>query len=138
MTPTVHGKYGTLPSEVRVRRILCEAIKRSGKTRPEAAQLISEKLGRTVTASNLADFVRFGTKKRHVRFPAAWVPVFCEVFGDDALQRGVMSERLRELVELGELTCGLPSTLAKMQDLAAKLRGGERQKKEQANRPRKA
>jgi hypothetical protein len=41
--------------------------------------------------------------KDGARFPAAWVVAFCEVTGDDSLQRFLLGPRLSRLIEIGEL-----------------------------------
>jgi len=122
-----------------LRRSLGEAIRRSRKTHAEIAHEMTERLGQPVTQTMLNEFTRSGDREgREVRFPAAWVPAFCEVVGDDALQRGLMSERLRELVSLGERVFNLRSILKEVCDGVAKLEGRERQKKGQGKRIRKA
>lgn len=100
--PIIQRSDGTVACEVEVRRILREAMKGSGKQRHEIAREMAEVLGRTLTASILADFSRNATKKRQVRFPAAWVPALCEVTGDDSLQRYLMGERLKQRCKVGE------------------------------------
>lgn len=136
--PTPQRKDGTVPVEDEVRRILREAMKRSGKRRDEIARQMTEALRRLVTGSMLADFTRNGTKKRQVRFPAGWVCAFCEVVGDDALQRHLMGERLRQLLELGERVSNLGSVLGKMQDELARLTSRGARKKAKGRRTRKA
>ena len=99
--PIIQRKDGTVPAEDEVRRILREGMKRSRKEREEIAREMTEALGRTVTATMLADFTRNGTKKRQVRFPAAWVPAFCEVVGDNSLQHDLMGDQLNRCCEIG-------------------------------------
>jgi hypothetical protein len=45
--------------------------------------------------------------KRAARFPALFLLSFCEITGDDRLQREILSPRLRELLQLGELVVRL-------------------------------
>lgn len=100
--PILPRKDGTLAADNRVRQVLREAIKSSGKTLDEIAPTMSELLGRTVTPSMLADFTRNGTRKRQVRFPAGWVSAFCKAVGNNKLALAVMGEELRGVVELRE------------------------------------
>jgi hypothetical protein len=122
--PIVQRKDGTVPVEDEVRRLLRDAMKDSGKPREQIAGEMSQLIGRTVTASMLADFSRNGTKKRQVRFPAAWVPAFCEITGDDSLRYHLMTERQRVSREVG----------ARILDLATH----QRQNKGKEKRSRKA
>jgi hypothetical protein len=91
---------GTVPVEDDIRRLLRNAMK--GRKRAEVAEGMSRLVGRHFTTSMLADFTRNGNGKRQVRFPLAWASAFCAVTGDDSLQRHVLSETLREALELGE------------------------------------
>ncbi len=59
------------------------------------------KVGRNITASMLNDYT--ANTKNTARFPAAYVRGFCEVTGDDSLQRLLLGDRLRDLAEIGEL-----------------------------------
>jgi hypothetical protein len=88
-------------AEDRVRNILREGMKRSRKQRDEIAREMTEVLGRVVTSSMLADFSRNATKKRHVRFPAAWVSAFCGPTGDDSLRHFLMGDQLNRCCEVG-------------------------------------
>jgi hypothetical protein len=82
-------------------------MKPSKKPREQIAREMSQVLGmigppgRVVTPTMLADFTRNGTKKRQVRFPAAWVPAFCEVVGDDSLRHEFMGDQLNRRCEVG-------------------------------------
>jgi hypothetical protein len=93
-------------AESRVRRLLADTMKRSGKGYEQIAREMSEALGlssdRPIDKGVLADCVRCRRKGRRVRFLAAWVPAFCEVTGSDELQRHLLSERLRGLLAAGE------------------------------------
>src|SRR5208337_167534 len=100
--PILQRKDGTVPADNRVREVLRETIKFSGKTRDEIAPKMTELLGRTVTASMLADFTRNGTHKRQVRFPAGWVSAFCQSVGNNELALATMGAELRGVLELRE------------------------------------
>jgi hypothetical protein len=122
-----------------LRRLLNEAIERSGKNRDEIAEQMGKALDSTFTRSMLNEFTRNGDLDREARFPATLVSAFCEATGCDELARFVMGERLRELVELGERLCTLDSILGQMQAALGKLKGqrGHRSKSK-GKRPRKA
>jgi len=105
MTPLVERrKDGMIRPEDEVRRLLRRSMKESSSDRAVIAQRMTELLGRPITLSMLADFTRNARlkKKRQVRFPAAWIPAFCTVTGDDELQRHLLSDRLRSLLAIGE------------------------------------
>jgi hypothetical protein len=83
-----------------VRRCVAAAMKKSGLSRDQVADRMTQKLGRPVTVVMLADYT--AERKTAARFPGAWIAVFCDVVGDDSLQRLVLSPRLRKLLELAE------------------------------------
>jgi hypothetical protein len=132
--PILQRKDGTVPAEDDLRHVLREAMKRSRKERDQIVGHMTLALGRTVTGSMLADFTRNASKKRQVRFPAAWVSAFCEATGDDELARFIMGPRLRELVELGERVSSMAWVLEKIRGLLERLIGQGNQNKQ----PRKA
>jgi hypothetical protein len=71
--------------------------------------------------------------KQRARFPAAFIEAFCEVIGDDTLQRHVMGARLRGIVELRE------QQLTWLADsLRAELLKPKPQRKPKGKRPRKS
>lgn len=64
---------------------------------------VSQRVGRIerpITLSSLNDYT--GRTKAGARFPAAYVAAFCEVVGDDSLQRLILGQRLRDLIDIGE------------------------------------
>lgn len=63
---------------------------------------MSAELGCDVTPVMLKEFTRNPTRKRNVRFPAAWVPAFCNATGNDDLQRFLLNPQLIAALELGE------------------------------------
>lgn len=97
-----------------IRALLSEVMRSSKKSRAQIAQEMSALLGRSVTVYMLNDFTasckgqrvaedsQLDTRKSPVRFPAAWIHAFCEVTGDDRMQRLILSPRLRSLLQLGE------------------------------------
>ena len=100
-TPTKQRKDGTVQAEDEVRRVLRALIWRKG--RPKIAQSMTELLGRTITASMLADFTRNGNGKRQVRFPLAWTKALGRTVGSDDLAKTQLSDSGRNALALGEL-----------------------------------
>jgi hypothetical protein len=80
-----------------LRAIISRAIR--SKRHEIAAQLTTQS-GRAITVSMLNDWSAL-TKPR-TRFPADLVALFCEITGEDQLQRAILSPRLLALLELGE------------------------------------
>lgn len=109
MCPIFHkvsGEYNVEDFDRALRKCLTKAMKRSGKSRAEIADQMQARLGaaisgaRRLTEERLYDLT--SESKRDARFPALWVPLFCEVTGDDSLQRLLMGPRLAGLVEASE------------------------------------
>jgi len=123
-----------------VRDLLTKAIRRSGKNAAEVAQEMTKRLGRPITESMLYELTRNTARDqpREVRLLATWVPAFCEVTGDDRLQRWLAGPRLCDLVELGEQVSSMEWVLRKMQDELGRLTGRGLQRKAKAKRGRKA
>jgi hypothetical protein len=121
-----------------VRRLITEAITRSRKTAPEVAEEMSRRLGRPITGSMIYELTRNGDPEREVRLLATWVPAFCEVTGDDRLQRWLAGPRLRELIELGEQVCSMRESGQHLLDLAARIRSYARETKGKRKPTRKA
>jgi hypothetical protein len=117
-----------------LQRLMTDAITRSRKTAPEVAEEMTDRLGRPVTGSMIYELTRNGEPGREVRLPATWVDAFCQVTGDDRLQRWLAGPRLRELAELGERVCAVDSILGKMLEAVGKLKGETRQGRKRAKR----
>lgn len=98
--PNIARRDGMVPVETQVRRIIGEAMQ--GKNRNEIALRMGELLDRPVPVHTLADFTRNPTKRRHIRFPVAWVPAFCEATGNESLQLFVLSAENQEMLRLGK------------------------------------
>lgn len=100
-----------------LRKCIAEVIKKCGKSRAQIADGMSELLRPVnITQHMLNDFVALS--KNGSRFPAAWVPSFCEVTGSDRLQRMLLSEELRSCLELGEKAAVLVQRHAKSENRA--------------------
>lgn len=118
-TPLLKEIRGTPDIERRFRSAFSDAIKacqkRSGKRRRDIARELSEALGRPadhpITETQLRDFTRNFTVKRQVRFHAPWVPLVCEILGDDTLARQLLNKRSQRVLSLGERVLDARSTL---------------------------
>jgi hypothetical protein len=63
-----------------------------------------------------------------VRFPAAYVPALCQVVGNDDLQRHLLSERLLDLLAIGESVTEAAGSLKRAQEAVARIIEQARQK----------
>jgi hypothetical protein len=98
---------------------------------------MTERLGgRPITGSMIYELTRNGGQgqPREVRLPVTWVPAFCEVTGDDRLQRWLAGPRLGVFIEFGERV----SSAVEFFKIAATLRNCERGKKSGKKQTRKA
>jgi len=68
--------------------------------RSQIAEELSRRTGRNITVSILNDYT--ATTKMTARFPASYVRDFCEITGDDSLQRYLLGARLLDLISVGE------------------------------------
>ncbi len=132
IVPKTEPEFVKLGAEVR--RLMTDAITRSRKTAPEVAEEMSMRLGRPITGSMIYELTRNGELGREVRLLATWVPAFCEITGDDRLQRWLAGSRLRELAELGERVCAVDSILGEVLKAVSKLKTKEHQKAKRAKR----
>ena len=83
-----------------IRRLVDAAILCSGMSRDQIADELTKQVGEPVTSMMLFGWT--SESKKRIRFPAGFVLAFCEITGDDQLQRFVMGPRLRRLLSLGE------------------------------------
>lgn len=88
-----------------IRALMSRVIRRSTKKREQIAAEMTARLGQHITERMLNDYT--AQSKRALRFPAAWVPAFCEIVGSDELQRRLLGPELRKLLELGEKVAAL-------------------------------
>jgi len=84
------------------RVLLSKVMSECGLRREEIAERLTPKVGRDITLSQLNDYTT--TTRMTARFPAAYVPAFCEVTGDDRLRQFLLNRRSRHLLELGKQT----------------------------------
>jgi hypothetical protein len=59
--------------------------------------------------------------KKRARFPACFVQAFSEVTEDDQLQRHLLSERLLDLLAIGESVAEAAGSLKRAQDAVASI-----------------
>lgn len=83
-----------------IRHLVSAALDRSGMSRAEVAVELTNQVGERVTEAMLNDWS--SQSKRRLRFPAAFVPAFCQVTGTDELARFLLTPRLRRLLALAE------------------------------------
>jgi hypothetical protein len=124
-----------------VRRLMTEAMKRAGKNAKEVAKEMTDRLGgRPITESMIYELTRNGSQDqpREVRLLATWVPAFCEVTGDDRLQRWLAGPRLREFIELGQGVCSIRADGERLLRIASELKALGRQKKGKVKPTQKA
>jgi hypothetical protein len=88
------------PPDSALRQLLTQAIKQSGKKRPEIASEMSLLVGVKVTQHMLYDFT--AQKKPSARFPACFVKAFCSVVGSSSIQTLLYDEQTVALMALGE------------------------------------
>jgi len=68
--------------------------------RTEIAEELTLHVGQPTSKRMLDDWT--AESKKRARLPACYVEALCEITNDDRLQRHLLSERLRELLRLGE------------------------------------
>jgi hypothetical protein len=100
--PQVSSPLGTPAVENQLRKVLWKSIKSSGVPRDEITKLMTRTLGRSVTPTMLADFIRSPRGKRGFRFPAAWVPAFCAATGNYELALFLLPEQMKHDLEVGQ------------------------------------
>jgi hypothetical protein len=87
------------PYELEIIEILSDCIRKCSKSREQIADEMSHICGQEIT---LRMMNRYTATSEHMRFPAAFVPAFCEATRDDTLRRFIIGGEMRELLELGE------------------------------------
>jgi hypothetical protein len=121
MTPEVSGTPQQKNTDAAVRELLRDVLHKvrnpqkvkNPKNRTQIAAELSRAVGSPVRVYMLDEYTadsrgECAVNSREVgsrgkrRFPAAWVPAFCKITGDDRLQRLLLGEPLCCLLELGE------------------------------------
>ncbi len=88
------------PLQRAMKELMTRAIRQSQKSREQIAEEMAALVETDVTVHMLNSYT--ANSKQAVRFPAAFVPAFCCVTGDDRLQRMLLSPYLRSVLQLGE------------------------------------
>jgi hypothetical protein len=104
----------------------CAMLSRDINEEKLAAEL-TKRLGRTVNAA-LVSAWKAETKHRW-HLPANLVPVICEILGDDSIQRLLLSEKLKQSLDLGESAPRIISLLRSVLPEATEGKKGESRKK---------
>jgi hypothetical protein len=86
--------------EQAIRRLAAEVMRGSRLSREQIAAQMSTLLGLRISVHMLNDYT--AASHRGARFPAAWVPVFCQVTGDHRLPRLLLGASDRQRLELAE------------------------------------
>lgn len=124
------------PIRATLSKVLHNICKR--KNREQVCRELTARLGRPISVAMLNDFTR--PSKRGARFPAAWIPAFCEVTEDESLlhliagdgfggaERMAHSRQLRTLAKVARGLAGQLSDLADSRSAGASS-GVRRRKK---------
>jgi hypothetical protein len=83
-----------------LRRALKLAMLRHGITEEALAEELSKQPGFSVSPAQVTAW-KAETRKRW-RLPAALVPILSQILGDDSIQRLLLSEKLKQSLDLGE------------------------------------
>jgi hypothetical protein len=113
--------------ETVLRKSLKCAMLSRGINEEELAAELTERLGRPVNAA-LVNAWKAETKHRW-HLPANLVPIICEILEDDTIQRLLLSEKLRQSLELGESTPRILSILRSVLPEVTERKNGEGRKK---------
>ncbi len=119
-----------------VRDLMTRAMKHSRQNAKAVAKGMTDRLGgRPITGSMIYELTRNGGQgqPREVRLPVTWVAAFCEITGDDRLQRWLAGPRLGVFIEFGERM----SNAVELFKIAATLRSCQRPKKAGKKQSRK-
>jgi hypothetical protein len=84
--------------EARLRLALTRAIRLSCRSRQQIADTMSELLGRRISLNAVNTWTN--RTKTRVRFPAAWIPAFCEAAMTDIPQLALLSAKHRTRLEI--------------------------------------
>jgi len=96
--PNTAKNFGLQDSELR--KLLSKLIRQSNHKRRQIAEEMSRLTGLHISERMLNDWT--SEYHRSARFPAFLIEPFCQAIRNDELQRRLVSERLRELIDLGE------------------------------------
>jgi hypothetical protein len=120
-----------------LRRSLKAAMLSRDMNEEKLAAKLTERLGRKVNAA-LVNAWKAETKHRW-HLPANLIPVICEILQDDSIQRLLLSEKLKQSLDLGESVPRVVSLLQKCLAGSNVTRKASPQKKVKGEgRPRKS
>jgi hypothetical protein len=119
------GKPKQQDLDAAIRECLVAAIRTSKKSREQITDEMSSIFEQRISVRMLNDYTATAESKRAARFPAAWVPAFCEVTGDDLLRRLLLCPRLRKLIEIAEGELETHKARRRKRELCEQLRSGE-------------
>lgn len=88
------------PLDLPFRQLLSDAMRESGKTRDQIATELSQRVGRTITASMLNDYT--ATTKESYRFPAAWIGALLDITRSEQLRRFLLTVEIQTLLKLAQ------------------------------------
>jgi hypothetical protein len=92
---------GLMPgAEDEVGRLIRRAVKKSGLNTEQVAAALSVRAGARITPNKINDWT--AASKKLSNFPLKLLHIFCEVTGDDALQRFAAGTKLAKMIRLGE------------------------------------
>jgi hypothetical protein len=95
-----------------LRKSLKRAMLSRGINEEDLAAELTSRLGRTVNRASVNAW-KAETKIRW-HLPANLVPLICEILGDDSIQRLLLSEKLKQSLDLGESTPRIVSLLRRV------------------------
>ena len=116
---TVKAKQPDL--DATLRKTIREAIRSYSHSRHQLCDLLSDRVGRTITISMLENWIDESKWKWHL--PADCVPALCDILKTDTLQRQLLSDRLRSLLAVGERVVESAASLQSAQEQIARLTG---------------
>ena len=113
--------------DILLRKSLKRAMLSRDVNEETLAAELTKRLGRPVTAA-LVNAWKAETKHRW-HLPANLVPLICEILEDDSIQRLLLSEKLKQSLELGESTPRIVSLLRTVLPEATERKKGEKRQK---------
>lgn len=98
-------------ADTRLRSLVSEIINACPLSREQIAERMSVHAGFFISKHMLDGWT--SEAKKPSRFPACLIQAFCDVVGNDRLQRWAVGPRLRKLLELGEALAALEADRVK-------------------------
>lgn len=116
-----------------LRRSLKRAMLSRDINEEKLAAELTKRLGRTVNAA-LVNAWKAETKHRW-HLPANLVPIICEILGDDSIQRLLLSEKLKQSLDLGESVPRIVSLLQSVLPKVTDRRKGQANQEKRKDKP---